>query len=72
MSAPAMEIKEKEAEFFLENINDGADTNAANAINDCTLDFDDEDVECVEDDKHDSFTSSQWPQSYKYPFFLIL
>ncbi|KAK1366008.1 Amino acid transporter antl3 [Heracleum sosnowskyi] len=64
MSAPETDNKEKEAEFFLEN--DGADTNR-NA-NDCTLDFDDEDVECVGDDKHEtvgSFTSFQWPQSYK-------
>ncbi|KAL8095257.1 amino acid transporter AVT1A-like [Apium graveolens] len=67
MSAPAMDNKEKEAEFFLDYIiNDGAETNANI---DCTLDFDDQDVECVEDDKRDtvddSFTSSQWPQSYK-------
>lgn len=41
---------EKEAEFFLENFSDGADTNANN---DCTLNFDEEDVECVGDDKRD-------------------
>lgn len=59
--------KEKEGDqFFMEN--EAADTNV-NA-NHYTLDFDDEDVECVGDDIVGSFTSSQWPQSYKSLSFL--
>lgn len=70
MSAAATDNNDQDVEFFLDS--DAADTNAE--TDDYSLDFDDVSVGpgCavadVADDKRDvaEFTSSQWPQSYKY------